>query len=89
MRARLIHLAGKRVNADGILLIEAQRYRTQEQNRVDARERLIALIRQATLKPKIRHKTLPTRAAKQRRLESKKRRATIKSLRRAPKDLSE
>ena len=86
VRARLIRLAGKRVNADGVLLIEASSYRTQEQNRLDARERLIALIRQAAVKPKARRKTKPPRAVKERRLESKKRRATIKSMRRAVND---
>ncbi|MDE3090089.1 MAG: aminoacyl-tRNA hydrolase [Chloroflexota bacterium] len=81
VRTRLIRLAGRRVNAEGVLLIEAQRFRTQEQNRADARARLIALIRQAAVKPKPRRKTKPTRAAKQRRLESKKRRGKIKSMR--------
>ncbi|MBI5033420.1 MAG: aminoacyl-tRNA hydrolase [Chloroflexi bacterium] len=88
VRARLIRLAGKRVNADGVLLIEAQRHRTQEQNRADARTRLIELIRQATIPPKTRRKTKPSLAAKQRRIESKKRRASVKSMRRAPTDLS-
>lgn len=88
VRARLIRIAGKRVNADGVLLIEAQRYRTQEQNREDARARLIELIRQAIIKPKARRKTKPSLVAKQRRLESKKRRAAVKSMRRAPTDLS-
>ena len=87
VRARLMRLAGKRVNADGLLLIEAQRYRTQEQNREDARARLIELIRQATIIPKTRRKTKPSLAAKQRRLEGKKRRAAVKSTRRAPTDL--
>lgn len=82
VRARLMRLAGKRMTADGGLLIEAQRYRTQEQNRADARERLIALIRQAAAKPKARRKTQPSRATKQKRLENKKRRGAIKSLRR-------
>ena len=86
VRARLMRLAGKRVNADGVLMIEASSYRTQEQNRADARARLIALIRQAAVKPKTRRKTLPARAAKQKRLDSKKRRASIKSMRRAPLD---
>ena len=82
VRARLLRLAGRRVNADGVLLIEAKRFRTQEQNRADARERLIALIYQAAVKPKPRHKTKPTRAAKQRRMESKQRRKKIKTMRR-------
>lgn len=86
VRERLLRLAGKRVNADGVLLIEAKQYRTQEHNRADARERLIALIRQAAAKPKSRRKTKPSRAAKQKRLESKKRRGAIKSMRRATPD---
>jgi ribosome-associated protein len=58
VRARLIRIAGKRVNAEGVLVITAQRFRTQEQNRADARARLIALIRQAAILPKTRRKTL-------------------------------
>lgn len=81
VRARLLRLAGKRVNAEGVLLIEAARFRTQEQNRADARARLIALIRQAALPPKSRRKTKPSRAAKERRLEGKKRRSAVKILR--------
>lgn len=82
VRARLLKIAGKRVNADGVLIIEAQRYRTQEQNRADARQRLFALIRQAAMPPKKRKQTNPSRAAKERRLASKKRRGEIKKLRR-------
>ncbi len=81
VRARLIRLAGKRVNAEGVLLIEAARFRTQEQNRADARARLIALIQQAALPPKTRRKTKPSRTAKERRLEGKKRRSAVKILR--------
>lgn len=87
VRARLIRLAGRRVNTDGVLLIEAQRFRTQEQNRADARKRLVALIRQATVKPNARRKTRATRAAKQRRLESKRHRSEIKSMRRNVKSV--
>ena len=86
VRARLIRLAGRRVNADGVLLIEAKRFRTQEQNRADARARLIVLIRQAAVEPKARRATQPTRAAKQRRLESKQRRSKIKAMRRMTED---
>lgn len=82
VRERLTRLAGRRVSADGVLMIEASRFRTQEQNRADARERLIALIRQAMAKPKPRRATRPTRAAKEKRLESKKRRSKIKAMRR-------
>lgn len=82
VRQRLVRLAGRRVNADGILVIQAQRFRTQDQNRVDARARLAALIRQATVRPKLRRKTKPTRTAKEQRLESKKRKSRIKAMRR-------
>lgn len=82
VRARLMHLAGRRVNADGMLSIDAQQHRTQEQNRTDARARLIALIRQATVKPKPRRATKPSRAAKAKRLESKLHRSKIKTMRR-------
>lgn len=82
VRARLIRLAGRRVNADGVLSIDAQQHRTQEQNRADARARLIALIRQATVKPKPRRATKPSRAAKAKRLESKLHRSKIKTMRR-------
>jgi len=81
VRERLIQLAGRRVNANDILLIQAQRFRTQEQNRADARARLVALIRRAAVKPKARQKTRPSRASKQRRLASKKHKSQIKWLR--------
>ena len=81
VRARLMRLSGRRMNADGVLLIEARQFRTQEANRADARARLVALIRQAAAKPKPRSKTKPTRAAKERRLADKKRRGKIKSMR--------
>jgi len=83
VRARLVQLAGKRVTKDGVLLVESQRFRTQEQNRQDALERLIELIRQATKKPTRRRKTRPTRASKERRLEKKRRQSEKKRLRRS------
>jgi len=83
VRERLNHLAGKRMTKDGYLLVDARRFRTQEQNRKDAVTRLIDLIRQAAQRPKIRKKTKPTRASQERRLESKHRRGKIKHLRRA------
>jgi ribosome-associated protein len=86
VRARLIRLAVKRVNAEGVLVIEAARFRTQEQNRADARARLIALIQQAAIPPKPRRKTKPSRAAKERRLEGKKRRSAVKTLRKVSRD---
>jgi ribosome-associated protein len=83
VRARLVQLAGKRMTKEGVLLVESQRFRTQEQNRQDALERLIGLIRQATKKPKRRRKTRPTRASKERRLEKKRRQSEKKRLRRS------
>jgi len=81
VRERLTRLAGKRLTDEGILILEAQRYRTQERNRQDALDRLIALIRRATEKPKPRRQTQPTLASQQRRLESKRRRSGIKRTR--------
>ena len=83
VRKRLTRLAGKRLTDEGILILEAQRYRTQERNRQDALDRLVALIRRATEKPKPRRQTQPTLASQQRRLESKRRRSGIKRTRRA------
>ena len=82
VKARLIVLAGRRMTGDGLLLIDAREYRTQSQNRAAARARLLALIERAFLRPKKRTKTKPTRAAKERRLESKQRRAVAKARRR-------
>ena len=73
VRARLRALAGSRVNQDGELLITARRFRSQERNRQDAIDRLIALIRKAAEPPKPRLKTRPSRAAKERRMEEKRR----------------
>ena len=83
VRARLERLAGRRLSRAGVLVIIAQRHRTQERNRADARARLIALIRRAAQPPKPRRPTKPTKAARERRLEGKKRMARIKRLRRA------
>lgn len=83
VRQRLLHLAANRINSDGILLIEAKRFRTQDQNRADARERLAALIRKAIEPPKPRKATRPSLASKQRRVESKRRRSQTKQLRRS------
>ena len=81
VRARLERLAGRRLTRDGVLVITAQRYRTQERNRQDARDRLIELIRQAAVIPIKRRKTKPTKASKEKRIESKKRRSNIKGMR--------
>ncbi len=78
---RLAGIAGRRLTKDGVLVILAQRHRTQERNRADARERLIELIRQAAIRPVVRRPTKPTKASRQRRLEGKKHRSGIKSLR--------
>jgi ribosome-associated protein len=79
--ARLQRLAGKRLTREGVIVITAQRHRTQERNREDARERLFELIRQAAVAPVKRRPTKPTKASRERRLESKKRRSGIKGLR--------
>ena len=83
VRERLTRLAGKRMTKEGFLIIDARRFRTQEQNRQDAVARLVSLIRQAAQRPKIRKRTKPTRSSMERRLECKHRRAKIKRLRRA------
>ncbi|HRD67407.1 MAG TPA: alternative ribosome rescue aminoacyl-tRNA hydrolase ArfB [Candidatus Competibacter sp.] len=82
VRARLLTLAGSRVTQDGELLITARRFRSQERNRQDAIDRLIALIRQAAAPPKPRLKTRPSRAAKQRRMDEKRRIGDKKQTRR-------
>jgi ribosome-associated protein len=78
---RLMRLAGKRMTKDGVLVLIAQSHRTQERNRQDARERLFELIRRASVAPVKRRPTKPTKAARERRIEGKKRRARIKGLR--------
>jgi len=82
IRERLIRLAGKRVTAEGVLIIHASRFRTQERNRQDAVDRLVQLVRQAAEKPKRRVKTRPTLASKERQLAIKRRRGRIKKMRR-------
>jgi ribosome-associated protein len=81
VRARLERLAGSRLTRDGILVIIAQRHRTQARNREDALDRLIDLIRRAAVAPRPRRATRPTRASRERRIESKKRRGGVKHLR--------
>lgn len=83
VRARLERLAGSRLTRDGVLVIIAQRHRTQARNRQDALDRLLELIRRAAVAPIRRRPTKPTRASRERRIEGKKRRAGIKHLRRA------
>jgi ribosome-associated protein len=72
VRERLVTLAGKRLSSAGILVIAAQRFRSQARNREDARERLAALIREAATPPKLRRATRPSRAAKRRRVDDKR-----------------
>ncbi|MEW6651226.1 MAG: alternative ribosome rescue aminoacyl-tRNA hydrolase ArfB [Chloroflexota bacterium] len=83
VKERLIKLAGSRMTDEGILVIEARRFRTQEKNRQDARERLALLIRKALHQPARRKPTRPGAAARQRRLEGKKQRGELKRSRRA------
>jgi ribosome-associated protein len=78
MRARLRKLAGTKLTADDVLVIDARRHRTQAQNREDARERLLELLREAAIPPRRRRKTRPTLASKERRVETKKRRSDTK-----------
>jgi ribosome-associated protein len=83
VKARLERLAGTRLTRDGVLVIAAQRHRTQARNRQDALERLVDLIRRAATPPAPRRPTKPTAGSRERRIETKKHRAGIKQLRRA------
>jgi ribosome-associated protein len=83
VRLRLERLAGRRLTKDGVLVIIAQTHRTQERNRADAMDRLVELIQKAAIAPKRRRPTRPTAGSQKRRLETKKRRGTIKGLRQA------
>lgn len=82
VRNRLLRIAGKRLTRDGVLVISAQRFRTQQQNREDALERLNLLVHRAAIRQKPRKKTLPTFSSKIKRLESKLRRGSVKQSRR-------
>ena len=79
VKMRLIALAGKRINQEGVLLIDSREHRTQAQNREAARARLASLIQAALVRPKKRRKTKPSKAAKEKRIESKKKRSAIKA----------
>jgi len=81
VKQRLRALAGTRMSADGVLTIDARRYRTQSQNRADARERLAELVRQALVKPRRRRKTKPTKNSVERRIQSKQKRSQTKRAR--------
>jgi ribosome-associated protein len=81
VRNRLRTLAGRRLTDDDVIVISAQRFRTQEHNKRDALERLIAMIGEARIEPKVRRATKPTRASRERRLESKQQRGQVKRAR--------
>jgi len=81
VKDRLIGVAGRRMTAEGVLVIDSREHRTQAQNREAARARLAALVRAAAIKPKRRRKTRPSAAAREKRLESKKHRSAVKALR--------
>jgi ribosome-associated protein len=81
VKQRLVRLAGRRMSADGVLLLDARRFRTQHRNRQDALERFIDLLRRAAATPKKRKPTRPTAAARRKRLDAKRRRGNIKKLR--------
>lgn len=81
LKERLARVAGRRLGQDGVITITARRFRTQELNRRDARERLVALLREAAEVPVTRRATRPSRASKERRLEAKSHRAAVKRLR--------
>jgi ribosome-associated protein len=81
VKARLTNLAGSRMTGEGVLLIDSREHRTQAQNREAARARLVALVQHAAKRPKTRRPTKPKRAAKEQRLETKRQRSEVKSLR--------
>jgi ribosome-associated protein len=81
VKQRLADIAGSRMTSDGVLLIDSRTHRTQAQNRAVARERLIALIQKATVRPRARRPTKPRAGARETRLASKKLRGTVKNLR--------
>ena len=86
VRDRLLKQAGNKMTEEGILIIEAKRFRTQNQNRIDALKRLIHLITKATEKPKPRRKTKPTKSSQKKRLETKKHRSQTKNMRKSVSD---
>ena len=86
VRVRLMARAGKKLTREGVLILTARRFRTQERNRADAIERLVEMIRAAATPPKRRRKTKPTRASKHQRVEEKRRHSSTKRLRGRPKE---
>ncbi len=89
VRERLKRLAGRRLTGDGVLIIDARRYRTREQNRRDALDRLVTLVRKAAIAPTPRKATRPTAASRRRRLEEKQRHGILKRARRRIRDVDE
>ena len=88
VRVRLVRLAGRRLTDEGVLVIKAERFRTQDRNREDALQRLLDLIREASVEPKRRIKTKPTKASKERRHDAKARRSNVKKLRNSKPDIA-
>jgi ribosome-associated protein len=86
IRIRLMRLAGRRMTSEGVLLIDARRFRTQARNREDALERLAALLHKAAAKPALRKPTNPSAAARRRRVTDKIQRGEVKRLRKAPRE---
>jgi len=84
LRERAEALGGRRVTADGVLVITAQRHRSQDRNRQDALDRIVALLREAAVRPVIRRDTKPTKAARRRRTDAKVLRGEVKRLRSTP-----
>lgn len=89
VRERLLEIAGNKVTRNGVLIIEASRFRTQEKNRNDAVSRLTALIERAAKKPAVRRKTTPTSQSRRQRLETKRQRGKVKELRKSVKQTEE
>ena len=85
VKERLLRLAGKKATKDGVIVVDARRFRTQERNREDALERLVELVRQASERPRRRRKTQPSQAARKRRLEAKRIQGVKKKFRRSPR----
>ncbi|WP_181703886.1 alternative ribosome rescue aminoacyl-tRNA hydrolase ArfB [Chthonobacter albigriseus] len=86
VKVRASRIAGRRLTREGAIVINAQRFRTQERNRADALERLVEILKEAAVPPKPRIATKPTKASKRRRLETKAKRSTTKRQRQAPAD---
>ncbi len=86
VKSRLTRLAGRRMNKEGVIVVRAERFRSQELNRSDARDRLVRLVREALVRTRPRIATKPSRAAISRRLDAKSRRSSVKNMRRARPD---